>query len=403
MKPKLLFLSQSLPYPPDGGVQIRTYNVLRILSEHFSIHLLCFYRSAVARDVAHSVKELRSIVDSIDVFPIPQEQSKARLVLDHLSSLCTRRPYTYWAHRSPAFANAVDQLLKKYRFDLVHFDSLDLSYYLKVVKDVPVACTHHNVESELLRRRSHVEKNTLRRSYFRIQSQLLKQEEARHCGRMAVNLVCSEADSEALKSIAPDASILVVPNGVDTAQYRPAKPQQHGIVFVGGLTWYPNHDALEFFISDIQPMLRKGGGDPHVTWVGRATAEQRSRYQEFGVSLTGYVDSIAPFVERAKCFVVPLRIGGGTRLKVLNAWAMGKAIVSTSVGCEGLGAIDGYNILVRDTPEDFANAVEEVLKNDKLREHLERNARETAVSRFDWRVIGGRLIDCYSRLASKSG
>jgi glycosyltransferase involved in cell wall biosynthesis len=169
------------------------------------------------------------------------------------------------------------------------------------------------------------------------------------------------------------------------------------VVFVGGTTWFPNLDALEFFGQDILPRIRAEGTDPGVTWVGRATKAQQESYRKrFGITLPGYVTDIRTHLAEAACVIVPLRVGGGTRLKILDAWAMGKAVVSTSVGCEGLEARDGENILVRDDPAEFARAVAEVLRDQGLRSKLGHGARKTAELEYSWEVIGRRLASLYS-------
>src|SRR5439155_598375 len=141
-----------------------------------------------------------------------------------------------------------------------------------------------------------------------------------------------------------------------------------GLVFVGELTWFPNRDALEYFSDEILPKVRAIHGGTPVRWVGRASEEVRRQYRDrAGVELTGYVPDVRPYVRDAACYVVPLRVGGGTRLKILEAWAMGKAVVSTAVGCEGLAAHEDRNILIRDDPEDFAQAVRAVLQHGALR------------------------------------
>jgi glycosyltransferase involved in cell wall biosynthesis len=156
---------------------------------------------------------------------------------------------------------------------------------------------------------------------------------------------------------------------------------------------------MQFFCAEVLPHIRAAGADAPVTWVGQAPDQIRDELSaRHGVTLTGYVDDVQPYVQGAACYIVPLRIGGGTRLKILDAWAMGKAIVSTTIGCEGLDAIDGENILIRDEPEAFATAVKDVLEDSNLRKHLERGARKTAESTYDWDTIFQKMIAEYKNL-----
>lgn len=400
-RPKLLFLCQTLPFPPDGGVQIRTYNVMRLLARSFDITALCFYRAAICRSADALRASLRGLEEfaEVEAFPIPQEHSRPRLLWDHLRSVVTGRTYTTFAYESAGFRHRLEELLRTRRFDLVHVDSLDLSGYLPLLKGLPAVCVHHNVESALLRRRAPTEQFPLLRAYIAHQAGLVEREERRWCGRVDLNVAVSEEDRAAFVHLASGARVAVVPNGVDTGLFRPEPAPQDGIVFVGGYSWYPNRDALGHFSEDILPLVRAFAPDVRVDWVGRAPEEVRVSFRaRYGIEMTGYVDDIRPYVHRAACYVVPLRVGGGTRLKVLDAWAMGKAVVSTSVGCEGLDARDGENVLIRDDPEEFAEAVRLVLADRELRRRLGTGARATAERTYDWDVIGDAMIEEYLAL-----
>jgi glycosyltransferase involved in cell wall biosynthesis len=371
---------------------------LRLLSERYEVTALVFYRRATARDLASSNAALREFAASVDAFAIPQEYSTIRLIRDHLESTIRQRVYTVSSYRSKRFSVRLSELLNRDRYELVHIDSLDLSAYLPMVQGIATVCTHHNVESELLRRRAGLEQSHLRRVYLNMQAELMRREEQRWCEELALNVVVSSDDRDALLRIAPRARVSVVPNGVDVNSFQPGPDSPRGIVFVGGMTWFPNRDALEHFARDILPNLRRLGCQDQVTWVGRALPGAEARYLSQGINLTGYVDDIRPIVKDSACYVVPLRVGGGTRLKILDAWAMGKAVVSTSIGCEGLDARDGWNIIVRDDPESFAAAVHQVISDTALRVKLGRNARLMAETTYSWRVIGDGMYADYEAI-----
>jgi glycosyltransferase involved in cell wall biosynthesis len=392
-RPKLLFLCQTLPYPPDRGVNIRSYNVLRLLARTFDVTALFFFRKQsrpTMEDVQYSLAKLSRIAE-VEAFEIPQEHSVARLVFDHLRSVMSGRTYTHYAYASTKVDRRLEQVLAKKAFDIVHIDSLDLSWYLDACSGLPIVCTHHNVESEVLFRRAQLEP-PMRKLYLRHQARLMRREERRWCAKFNLNVVCSRQDATMLEAVAPGSAIVVVPNGVDTRLFQPSDASTSGIVFVGSYDWFPNRDAMAHFASEIMPFLRRDGTLPRVTWVGRAPSEVQRQYSDqHGIRLTGYVDDVRPYVLEAACYIVPIRTGGGTRLKILDAWAMGKAVVSTSVGCEGLEAVDGVNILIRDDPEEFAQAVRDVLSNPRLRDTLGKGARATAASVYEWDVIGDSM------------
>ena len=399
-RPRLLFLGQTLPYPPDGGVWIRSYHVLRLLSREFDVTALCFERAwgsttAWHHDVEGSLQELGRYA-SIEVFELPQLHSRTRLLTDHVRSLATRRVYTRYLYRSRPFRRRLKDVLRKRGFDIVHADSMDLSGYFPELGDLPVICVHHNVESELLRRRAAVQKSAVRAAYLNLQASLMEHEERRWCPRVTLNVTVSEQDAQRLLSIAPGARFGVVPNGVDTNYFQPQNNAGEGLVYVGGTNWFPNRDALEWFAADVLPLIRNERADLPVTWVGRASDTERKFYEDrYGITVTGYVTDIRPYVARADCYIVPLRVGGGTRLKILDAWAMGMPIVSTSIGCEGLDAHDGENIIIRDDAVGFARGVLNVLNGSMLRTTLSAAGRETVERLYSWDVIGRAMHGLY--------
>lgn len=400
---RVLFLCHTLPHPPDGGVWIRSYHALKALAQEFDVTALCFERSGEEdHDVEQAVRQLGSLA-STETFRVPQEEAALRKVRDHVLSLLTGRVFTVFKHRNRRFRRRLRHHLEEGDFDLVHVDSLDLSTHLPLLRGLPVVCVHHNVESQLFRRRATFESNPLLRWYFRHQARLQEREERRWCGKVDLNVTVSEEDRETLREIVPEARVTVVPNGVDVERYRPWTGPVDGVVFVGGAGWFPNRDGMEFFCEEVLPLIRSRIPDVTVRWVGSVDESDRRRFQEeHGVRMTGYVEDVRPPIGQAACEVVPLRIGGGSRLKILEAWAMGKAVVSTSRGCEGLEARDEDNLLVRDDPRGFADAVVRVLHDRALRERLGRNARRTAVESYSWRAIGEEMVAAYRSLVDGS-
>lgn len=395
-RPRLLFLCQTLPYPPDGGVWIRTYHVLRLLARAFDITALCFERATSAgstndRTAAHEA--LGQFAD-VDVFSIPQKHSRVRFLWDHLRSVGCARVYTAYLYESRAFRARVWELLQSTKFDLVHADSLDLASYLRLTGNVPTVCVHHDVESNLLRRRANLERSW-RRPYLRMQARFMEETERRWCGRLALNVMVSPHDATLLENLVPSARTSIVPNGVDLDEFQPVGSGGDGVAYVGGTTPFPNLDALEFFGDEVLPHLRAKLPHLRIRWIGRASSAERARFQQSGVELTGYVDDVRPLMAEAACHIVPLRVGGGTRLKILNSWAMGKPVVATSIGCEGLDAEDGQNVLIRDDPRSFADAIVRLLADCELRESIGKAGRATVERLYSWDAIGDALIERY--------
>ena len=405
-RPRILFLCHCLPYPPHSGVTSRTFNVLKQLQQEFDVVLLPFFRrnhqpDAEARQEAR--RALQALVTRVGApVPILAEHAIARRLWDHLRSVVTRRPYTYYEHSSRAYRRQLRSALAEAPPALIHLDNIDLHGWLPELPPVPLACTYHNIESDLLRRRAARTRSRFLRRYILHQAALIEQVERHAAVRFRLNLMMSELDAERLRRLAPQARTIVLPNGVDTTFFvpeasRPAVPGR--VVFLGPTYVFPNRDGMDYLLDDIWPHIRSAYPSATLRLIGQTAAADRLRYEQVpGIVCLGFVPDIRPHMTEACCCVVPLRVGGGTRLKILDAWAMGKAVVSTSLGCEGLNAVDGENILVRDDPKAFARAVADVLADPGLRRNLEVNARKTAEQRYGWDRIGERLRTAYRQL-----
>jgi glycosyltransferase involved in cell wall biosynthesis len=236
------------------------------------------------------------------------------------------------------------------------------------------------------------------RTYLKLQASLMETEERRLCPTLARNVVVSKADAKRLLEVAPDSRVTVIPNGVNTNEFKPRGESSvdRGILFLGGYDWQPNRDAMCYFAENVLPMVRGRYPDLPVVWVGRTPPGIQATFlKRYGICLTGSVPDVRPYLAEAACCIVPLRTGGGTRLKILDAWAMGKPVVSTSVGCEGLEARDGVNIIIRDGAADFAAAICDLVSDSTLRHRIGQAARSTAESLYDWDVIGRAMLREY--------
>jgi glycosyltransferase involved in cell wall biosynthesis len=225
-------------------------------------------------------------------------------------------------------------------------------------------------------------------------------------------LAVSNADRDTFGRLYPGAAarpIHVVPTGVDTAFFAPAgdAPEaaspaaSRSLIFTGSMDWLPNEDAMAFFCRDILPLLRSEEPDVTISIVGRApTPAVRRLASEHGVTVTGRVDDVRPYMRDAAVYVVPLRIGGGTRLKIFEAMAMAKAVVSTTVGAEGLPVTAGEHLLIADEPRGFARGVVRLLRDIDKRRAVEQAARQLVVSKYDWSVVAGDLEEALMRFAA---
>jgi glycosyltransferase involved in cell wall biosynthesis len=296
------------------------------------------------------------------------------------------------------------QLLSEGKIDLIHYDTISLSQFVQTDGDIPKVLTHHNVESKLMERRAKMEKNPLAKNYLSLQTKRLRDYEKVESPKFAANIVMSETDGNELKAINHEINLAVVPNGVDTQYFLPRRENETlSLIYTGGMNMFANKDAVLYFLSEIWPAIKAEEPDVKFYAIGQdpppelIQISQRDRQ----VIVTGYVDDIRPFVAKASVYVVPLRVGGGTRLKILDAMAMGKAIVSTSIGCEGIEVSNSKNILISDDPADFAEKTVELLRNQEKRNTLGKGARELVGSRYSWETIGRTLQQVYEKIVKE--
>jgi glycosyltransferase involved in cell wall biosynthesis len=295
--------------------------------------------------------------------------------------------------------------IDSFRPDLIHYDTIGLAEYRTSSPLIPQVLNHHNIESAMMWRRCQRERNVFKRLYFRQEAAKLSRYERDCCPRFDMNITVSGEDAAALERTVPDLRTEVIPNGVDISYFTPGPEEEEEegrLVFAGGMGWYPNRDAMLYFAEAIWPLLKQRRPTIQITVIGRRPPARLLNLSRRDPSfiLTGYVDDVRPHLARARVYVCPIRDGGGTRLKILDALAMGKPIVATSLAIEGTKCVPEKHALIADRPEEFAARVLQVLDNRELRRALSREARALAEEEYDWTFIGRRMNQLYSGLAS---
>jgi glycosyltransferase involved in cell wall biosynthesis len=254
-----------------------------------------------------------------------------------------------------------------------------------------------------MERRSEKESNMLAKVYTESQAKKIRFYERHQCTKFDLNITVSDADANHLRSMLPGIKTATVPNGVDTDYFRPDpadKLTERAIIYTGGMNMYANRDAVSYFLSSMWRRIKSKLPDVRFYVVGQDPPQELRKFAEGdkNIIITGYVDDIRPYVSRSAAYVVPLRVGGGTRLKILDAMAMGKAIVSTTIGAEGILATDGKNILLADEPFEFASKTIELLTSSRKREILGAEARKLVEQQYSWGIIGERLQHAYEQV-----
>jgi len=392
---KLLWLNANLLLPLDKGGKLRTWHLMRHLARRHDITYLSFAEPGTPRALIDGMSEVCTRVETVPRVDV--EKASASFYADVLKHLFDPLPYAVAKYRSAAFAGRLQTLLDGERFDLVVCDFLVPAVNLPASLPCPTVVFTHNVEAEIWRRRATTARSPIKRHLFRLQWRRMLGFERETLARFGLVLAVSEGDRDTFARLYGDrvpAPVLVVRTGVDTSYFAPAPPaaEPRRLVFTGSMDWGPNEDAMLFFVGDVLPRIRREEPAITLSIVGRRpTPAVRALGREHGVEVTGSVDDVRPHIAKAAVYVVPLRIGGGTRLKIFEAMAMRKAVVSTTVGAEGLPVTPGRDILLEDEADGFASAVVSLLRNDVRRADLERRARALVVGRYDWAAVGRDL------------
>lgn len=390
---KILALTSRLPYPPREGHQLRSWHMLRALAARHEVTLLSFVRDD---DVPDATGPLRDTVARLEMFPVPSERSRAKLGFALLRGVLGSRPFVVEKYASAEMRARISELLPQ--VDIVHVDMLPLAALVEATR-VPIVLNAHNVEHELLQRRIEIETRPLHRVFLRTQVARLKRFEMAVCQRASRILACSETDAKQLATLASRTPITVVPNGVDTDAIHAshdAPAHSDRMIFVGQMSWFPNRDGMEWFLAEILPRILRAKPNARFALVGKNAGLHVPAALSANVELLGFVDDLAPVMRDAAVYVVPLRAGSGTRLKVLEAMAFGKAMVTTSIGSEGITLQDGENAIYADDADSFAAAVVRVMNDRDLAVRLGANARAQAVAHYDWKAITSRMLPAYS-------
>lgn len=393
---RILALTSRVPWPAREGHQLRSYHVLDALASQHEVHLLSCLRG---EDDPAADSPLRDKLADFEAMPIPVEQSRIALTSALARGVLARTPFVVAKYAFAALRRHVAEIAGQ--FDLIHVDMLPLMAVVTSINPrIPIVLNAHNVEHALLAARLRVEPRVAVRTFLRNQLPKLHAFECDACSRASTVLACSEDDAAQLRRLAPDTPVQVVPNGVDLEMNRPGGPPSRPLqmVFVGQMGWFPNRDGVEWFLSDILPRVLAEQPLAHFVVVGKSGSLVVPEGLRANVELAGFVDDVRRPVLESAVYVVPLRAGSGTRLKVLEAMALGKAIVTTRIGSEGIELEPGRDALFADDANGFARAIMRLMKGPEEIEKLGAAARKVAERRYDWTQIGRTMLPAYASL-----
>jgi len=379
---RILFVLISLPFPPNIGQRVRNCSLLRALQmEGHKVTLLAFGDQA---ELTSARGGLGGLCADLEVIPEPGGSARAGYA-GRLLALTSRLPYGAWRLRSAMMRSAVSDRLANERFDMVLCDGVYQLGNLPTSLRVPIVLNKDDITFELVARFLKHQRNPLKLIYGWAVYRQSRRFESRSCGEVAAVWVCSERDRQVLVRNNPSAPFMVVPNAVDVESYEPSDTDDgRTILFFGAMDWLPNRDAVEFFISEVMPELRRLVPDVSFVVAGREPPRDfRRRFEDLrDVRFTGMLDDLRPLMAQAAICTVPLRIGSGTRLKILEAAAMAKAVVSTTIGAEGLTLNDGKEIIIADEPRVMARAIAGLLGDRCRRLEIGRAARRHVAAEY---------------------
>ncbi len=385
----LLYLTLDSPLPADNGMRQRTWMLLECLQR-----LGCRTTLVALAEIGAGCRErLQAAVG--EVHSAPGRASSLAVAASRLAALPAAWPASAWRYRSRTARRLIARLLANRAFDAVLADTVFAPVNLPR-RHPPLIVNHPDVEHRILARYAACAPRPWLRAYARCEAAKLRRWEAAVARRARLSLACSEEDARVLRQLAIPASLVaVVPNGVDESYWQPPRraPEPDCIAFTGALDWFPNRDAVQFFAARILPRLRALVPAAKFLVVGRRPPREfvRRICQTPGVEFSGSVDDVRPWLARAAVFAAPLRIGSGTRLKLLQAGCLGMAMVSTRLGAEGLAFEPEREILLADDPDAFAQAIARLLADAGLRQRLGSAARRHAIERYGYAACRTQL------------
>jgi polysaccharide biosynthesis protein PslH len=391
---RVLVLGVWFPYPPRWGWAVRVYHLARQLARTHDVTLLTYGTRADQPNVAQ-LREQGIQVETV----LRERPSKRARRRDQVASLFSRLPFESYIARSSEMQEAIDRLSAERTFDVIQLEST-LVWPFRFSKASKLVLDEHNIEYENYARHQELERSPVRKAFYAFEAAKVRRYEQAAWRAVAGCVLTSAREEEIVRAIAPGTPTVVVPNGVDVDYFRPGPEEREpaSIVFNGVLDYRPNLDAARFLIDEVLPLVRAQHSSARVTIVGRGDPAELARVRGPNVEATGEVPDVRPYLQKAAVVAVPIRAGSGTRFKVVEGLAVAAPMVSTAVGCEGIGVRDGEHLLVADSAEEFAAAIVRLLDDRELGRRLGAAGRQFIEDEYSWERAGERLEALYDRI-----
>lgn len=390
---KVLWASARKLLPLDTGAKIRSYNIMRELAKRYRFTLLSYYWGKL--DGIYEREIASHFPGTIVIHAAAAKVSSVGRVFHYIRQASSRIPYAVTKFTFPEVRSTLTSWMTSGQCDVVVCDFLCVSLNFPLDPVTPTVLFQHNVETELWRRKAIWERNPFKKLIFEVEASKMAHYEAKVLKRFDHIVAVSERDRQEMSKMIDSLRITVVPTGVDLHEHRAIEGCGNNpptVIFTGSMDWDPNIDGVIYFCKNIWPLVRAAVPNVRFWIVGRNPHPLVRKLASDSVRVTGNVPSVAEYLEKAQVVVVPLRLGGGTRLKIYEAMAKGKAVVSTSVGAEGLDVHAGLDIMLGDEPEIFAEHVVNLLRDEKLRARYG-SAAYQLVQHYTWPAVAQRFAE----------
>ena len=390
---RILWIKTEFLHPVDKGGRIRTYQMLREIARAHHVTYLTLDDGTAAPDAESLASEYAAEIVRIPF--APPAKGSVGFYRDLLANVLSPLPYAVSRYRSGHMSREIAR--RAADADVIVCDFLAPAVNVPRVAGTPTVLFQHNVEAMIWERHAAVATSMLKRRYMSEQWRRMERFERNECRRFDHVVAVSPQDAAIMRERYGITRVSDVPTGVDIEYFTPSGTIQrraHEIVFTGSMDWMPNDDAMTWFANDILPLVRSKLPDVHTTVVGRSpSARLKALATERGIEITGRVPDVRPYLERAGVFIVPMRVGGGTRLKIFEAMSMGLPVVSTSIGAEGLPVDNDETAVLRDDPESFANAIVSLLQQEEERRRIGEAGQRVVRERFGWAGVADAFME----------
>ncbi len=398
---RILVIADYLPYPLIGGDRIRIYNLLRRVARRHEVSLAAFLEKPTDIEGVEHLKQFCAHVETVNF----QQRSRIMKAPGMFGYALSGKPPELYLLHSDELVEKIKRLTATMDFDILQIEHARMGLYLEKLQSRERSKSllmFHNFTSQQYGRVSQIERRWDRKFRTRLDSMAMGYWEPRYAEKFTRCATVSEADRELLLQSNPRLQVEVIPNGVDIEKYLPLPlPPKHtnpSLLFLGNMGYPPCVDAALYFCHDIFPLILQSNHAAEFWIVGRDPRPEVLELNNSNVHVTGRVDDVHPFYQQSPVCVVPLRAGGGTRLKILEAMALGRPVVSTTIGCEGLNVVDGEHLLIADTPTQFSEKTMNLFNDRELYQRISENGRSLVEGRYGWDQIAEKLTDIYEQM-----